>query len=73
MARILRMLANTEPNELDCQEAFALLDEFVEMQARGEDAAQYLPLVYEHLKICGDCREEYEALLSLVAMEATES
>lgn len=66
LSRILRMLAETEPVELSCDEVFRLLDEFVELQAAGHDPAEYFPLVNKHLKVCGDCREEYEALLSMI-------
>lgn len=67
IARILQMLARTEPEEMGCSEVYELLDEFTERQARGEDVSEYLPLV-KHLRMCGDCREEYEALLSIVSM-----
>ncbi len=68
-ARILGMLAATEEEEIGCDEVFDLLDRFVDLKAAGEDPSAYLPLVGQHLKICPDCREEYEALLSMVSME----
>ena len=70
IARILTMLENTEDTELGCDEVFALLDEFAELQAQGKDASMYQPLVEKHLRTCPDCREEYEALLSMIAMSA---
>jgi predicted anti-sigma-YlaC factor YlaD len=68
ITRILTMLAKTEDTELSCDEVFALLDEFAELQAQGKDASMYRPLVEKHLRACPDCREEYEALLSMIAM-----
>jgi hypothetical protein len=59
---IARMLEATEEVELTCDEVFVLLDEYVEMAARGEDVAHLMPLVKHHLSMCIDCREEYEAL-----------
>jgi hypothetical protein len=67
VARILGILAATEPQELGCGEVFALLDEFAEKQAAGEDLSGYARLL-KHLEMCGECREEYEALLSMVTM-----
>ena len=64
--RVLGMLANTQEVELTCDEVFALLDQFAEMSARGEDVASAMPLVHAHLDRCGDCREEYEALLNVL-------
>lgn len=64
--KILGMLEKTREEELTCDEVFALLDEFTEMAARGEDVASFMPMVQQHLDICGDCREEYEALLHIV-------
>jgi predicted anti-sigma-YlaC factor YlaD len=40
------------------------------MELSGLNAAQAMPLVQEHLKMCGECREEFEALL--MALQATE-
>jgi predicted anti-sigma-YlaC factor YlaD len=40
------------------------MDEFVELTLAGKNAAQAMPLVEEHLNRCGDCREEFEALLA---------
>ncbi len=64
--KILEMLEKTQEEELTCDEVFALLDQFTEMAARGEDVARFMPMVKQHLEICGDCREEYEALLNIV-------
>jgi hypothetical protein len=68
MARkILGMLAITQEEELTCDEVFALLDQYTEMAMRGEDVKSLLPMVKQHLDICSDCREEYEALESILA------
>jgi predicted anti-sigma-YlaC factor YlaD len=40
------------------------------MRLSGLDRAQVMPLVQEHLEICGECREEFEALLA--SLRATE-
>ena len=50
-------------NELDCNECFEQLDRFVETKVTGNNAAELMPMVQDHLDRCPDCREEYEALL----------
>ncbi len=60
--KIIKMLAITREEELTCDDVFALLDQFAEKSVHGEDAASLMPMVKQHLHICGDCREEFEAL-----------
>ena len=59
---MLQKLQQTEPIELTCDEVFAMLDEYTEMALKGEDVAALMPRVKQHLEMCPDCREEYEAL-----------
>jgi hypothetical protein len=63
-------IAHTREVELACDEVLALMDQFAEMVMRGEDAAQLMPLVQHHLEMCGDCREEFEALLRILRMSS---
>jgi hypothetical protein len=65
----VRAILETREVEIGCDECFEQLDRFVEMRLSGMDAAQAIPLVEEHLQICGLCREEFEALLA--ALRAT--
>lgn len=64
--KILGMLEKTQAEELSCDDVYALLDQFTEMAARGEDVASLMPMVKQHLDMCTDCREEYEALLNVI-------
>lgn len=64
--KIMEMLSDTREVELTCDEVFALLDQFTELAAQGEDVAQLMPLVQQHLDMCDDCREEYRVLESIV-------
>ncbi|MCK6585845.1 MAG: hypothetical protein L6Q49_22295 [Anaerolineales bacterium] len=66
MQKMMTMLAHTEERELTCDEVYALLDEFVELAARGEDVSKLMPLVKHHLDMCPDCREEYKVLETIV-------
>lgn len=60
---VLAMLSMTYNQELTCDEVHELIDQFAEMQQRGDSPAHLMPLVQRHLDMCPDCREEYEALL----------
>lgn len=66
LRKMSAMLAHTQVVEYSCDEVLALLDQFAEMVVRGEDAARLMPLVQHHLEMCGDCREEFEALLRIL-------
>lgn len=63
LGKLVRELDVTRDEEIPCGECFAELDRFVEMELAGLDAASAMPLVQDHLEKCGDCREEYQALL----------
>jgi hypothetical protein len=66
MQKMLVMLSNTRDVELTCDEVFALLDQFTELAAQGQDVRQLMPLVQQHLDMCEDCREEYRVLESIL-------
>lgn len=63
---VLRMAQMTDETELSCDEVLALLDQYAERSVRGEDVARLMPLVQRHLERCGDCMEEYQALLRIL-------
>ena len=66
MQKLSAMLSGTREVELSCDDVFALLDQFAELSAQGEDVAQLMPLVKQHLDMCDDCREEYKVLERIV-------
>ena len=55
--------------ELTCEECFARLDEFVELELAGADAERTVPGMREHLAGCPACDEDHESLLAYVAAE----
>lgn len=64
---LMRQLEITQEGGISCEEAFALLDEFVELVLAGdEDAAALMPLVRNHVELCADCCEEFETLLRIL-------
>jgi hypothetical protein len=63
-----RLLGPTEP-EVGCDECFAFLDQYVELELAGEDADAAIPGLRAHLEGCPACREEHESLRALVGGE----
>jgi len=66
LRKLLNAIEQTQDVEYSCDEVYQLLDQYTEAVERGEDAAQIMPLVKHHLDLCPDCREEFEALLSVL-------
>ncbi|MFN8383257.1 MAG: hypothetical protein U0V02_15035 [Anaerolineales bacterium] len=64
--KFLRVLENAREEELSCSEMYTRLDEFVENEVQGKDADKITPLIHEHLDMCPECCEEYEALLTVL-------
>jgi len=64
LKRMVRGIVTTRPDEIGCDDCFQQLDQFVEMTLAGKKATEAMPLVQDHLERCGDCREEFEALLA---------
>ncbi len=65
-ARLVALAESASDQELSCEEVFALVDQYAECVARGDDAAALMPLVKEHLQRCAGCQEELEALLRMI-------
>ena len=66
LKRMVRGIVTAHPDEIGCDECFEKLDRFVEMTLAGKDASEAMPLVRDHLARCGNCREEFEALLHVL-------
>jgi hypothetical protein len=64
--QMARGIMTTRPDEIGCDDCLRELDRFVDMTLAGRDAAAAMPLVEDHLARCGDCREEFKALLAAV-------
>lgn len=62
----LRVLESVREEEAPCDKVYAKIDEYVEREVDQKDAAQLMPLVREHLDLCSECCEEYEALLDIL-------
>ena len=68
LQELLRMVAATEPGEIDCEEFLARVAPYLEGLGRtepGREPPPELRLVSQHLEVCAECREEFEALVEL--------
>lgn len=63
---IIKAASNAHPGEIGCNDCFDKLHEFAKMELEGKSPQEVMPLVEDHLKKCGDCREEYETLLEVL-------
>ena len=57
----------TDPCDVGCDEAMAVLHIYVDLIVTGEDAAGRYPGVAAHLAACGPCAEDFTGLLAAVA------
>ena len=60
-----RFLA-TDPRDVGCDEAMAVLHIYAELLAAGVDAAGQYPGLASHLAACGACAEDADGLLAAV-------
>ena len=66
---LLRLLGSGEP-ELDCDECFAQLDRYVELELAGAPADALVPGLRAHLVGCPTCAEEHESLRALLELDS---
>ena len=63
----LERFLRTDPRDVGCDEAMAVLHIYVDLVAAGEDAAGRYPGVAAHLLACGPCGEDFTGLLAAVS------
>lgn len=68
----LRVLESVREEDVPCDEIYSRIDEYVEREVDKKDAAQLMPLIREHLDICSECCEEYQALLDVLEKTSSE-
>lgn len=59
---LLELIRLTKDGEINCDECLSRVAEFAERELAGKPMPERLDAVKHHLAICGECREEYEAL-----------
>ena len=65
----LERFLRTDPRDVGCHEAMAVLHIYVDLIVAGEDAAGRHPGVAAHLAACGPCAEDLTGLLAAVASD----
>ncbi|HET6193593.1 MAG TPA: hypothetical protein VFE59_42070 [Trebonia sp.] len=66
LERLERFL-RTDPRDVGCDEAMAVLHVYVDLVASEQDAAGRYPGVAAHLAACGPCGEDFNGLLLAVS------
>ncbi len=70
LERWVQQIFRTEPEEISCSECFDLVSQYVDRELAGENVAESLRPVKQHLEQCRACREEYEMLRDFVRAES---
>ena len=66
----LERFLRTDPRDVGCDEAMAILHVYADLIAFGsQDAAARYPGVAAHLAACGPCGEDFAGLLAAVSGE----
>jgi hypothetical protein len=70
---ILERFLRTDPRDVGCNEAIAILHVYVDVIAAGQNAADRFPGVAVHLAACGPCGDDFSGLLAAVTAEQPET
>jgi hypothetical protein len=69
---MLDRFLHTDPRDVGCHEAIAVLHVYVDLIAAGQDATACYPGVAAHLAACGPCDDDFAGLLAAVTSEQPE-
>jgi hypothetical protein len=67
--KILQSFQQTDPRDVGCTDATAVLHVYADLVAAGHDAADRYPGVAAHLAACGPCGDDFAELLAAVTAE----
>lgn len=71
LQELIRLVGLTNVEEMNCEQCLALVAEFAERELAGKSIPEGLQEIEQHLSICAECREEYQALeRTLMGMDA---
>jgi len=70
---VLEQFLQTDPRDVGCSEAIAVLHVYVDLIAAGHDAGDRYPGVAAHLTACGPCGDDFAGLLAAVTGEQPEA
>jgi hypothetical protein len=65
----LERFLRTDPRDVGCGEAIAVLHVYVDLVSAGQDAADRYPGVAAHLAACGPCGDDFAGLLAAVTID----
>jgi hypothetical protein len=57
-------LLRAEDGDAGCNAGTPIMDEYVEMELRGEDPSERFPGTAIHLRVCPGCRADHDGLLA---------
>lgn len=60
---LLKLVANSQPDQLDCDGCQEHIAEFADSELAGRDLCDAMRRVRSHLRNCGCCQAEYQQLL----------
>lgn len=60
---------SVRPDEIGCDEWLDRVGEYLELTLRGEAVPERLRPVAEHVGLCPECREEFEAMRRAIEAE----
>lgn len=60
----------TDPRDVGCEQAMEMLHVYAELVAAGAPAEQRHPGIAAHLRACGPCGTDFEALLAAITGQA---
>ena len=63
---IVKMLGLTTDREFNCSECLQHVSEFAECQMANKPLGEVIASVQQHLALCPECREEFEALMKVL-------
>ena len=69
----LERFLRTDPRDVGCSEAIAVLHVYADLIAAGQNAGDRYPGVAVHLAACGPCGDDFAGLLAAIATEQPET
>lgn len=62
LTSLAKLLGMTREEELTCDECLRHMAEFAQVSLAGRTVPEGLRAIDEHLRFCGECQEEFQAL-----------
>jgi len=66
LRELLNVVLSTTPDEIDCDELLARIATCLESLGPNDEIPAEFAAVSQHLEICSECREEYQALVEIL-------